>query len=230
MPNTLFLDSSSYDTLEHGDSMDLYSNEIDETIEYPIIVLPVGTVLHRADRTGATSPSDAVPAFFGNRKSIQVYAGTKGDAAFSSYKVIKPLRLFDMNLNSLKDLIFHPDMSDDDKKLLMSYYQVEKGFVLPTMITSKENIMGPHPDYMNRKVARMLCRLGFDGWIVKPFSIEKRQGLVQYVLSRKEKAPYMPEVMVCRWSEHMERLPEAVKGGRVRTRKLLRKRRQTRRR
>jgi hypothetical protein len=131
---------------------------------------------------------------------------------------VKPLRLFEMNLNSLKDILFHPDMTDEDGDLLMKYYQLEKGFVLPTIITSKENIQGTHIDYMNRKIARMMCRLGFDGWIVMPLNMEKRHGLIQYVMSRKTKAPYMPEVMLCRWSEHLERLPEAMKGGRSRSR------------
>jgi hypothetical protein len=221
----LFLDPSSYNSLVYGDPMSV--NIEDEQIQYPMIELPVGAVLHRADRTGATSPSEAIPAFFGNRESIEVYAGNKGNAAYSSYKVVKPLRLFEMNFNSLRDIMFHPDMTDDDADLLMKYYQLEKGFVLPTLITSKENIKGSHIDYMNRKIARLVCRLGFDGWIVMPLNMEKRQGLIQYVMSRKAKAPYMPEVMICRWSEHLERLPEAIKGGR-RTRKARGRRATTR--
>ena len=230
MADTLFMNSSSYDTLAYGDSVEVVMNENNDSIQYPIVVLPVGTVLHRADRTGATTPSDAVPAFFGNRKSIEVYAGTKGDEAYSSYKVMKPLHLFEMNFNSLRDLIFHPGMTDEDITLLKSYYRIEKGFVLPTIITSKENMKGPHPDYMNRKMARLICRLGFDGWIVMPFNVKKRKGLTQFVLSRKEEVPYMPEVMVCRWSEHMERLPAAIKGGRRQTRRRSRRMRQTRKR
>ncbi len=230
MAAALFLDAANYAKLA--------SNTVEintfkgEPIAYPIVEVPVGTVVHRADRKGATTPSAEMPAFFGNRQSISVYAGTAGDAAYSSYKVTKPIRLLNWNFNSVRDLMVHHDLQDDEFELLQKYLNLEDLYVNPIQILSRKNITSTHVDYLNKKIARIVCRLGFDGWIVKPFAPEKREGLIQWVPSRKARAPYAAEMMMCKWSDFMERLPEAVKGGRSRSRKTrkthIRRRRTTR--
>ncbi len=226
MAAALFLDPANYEKLA-SNTVEVNSFK-GEPIAYPIVEVPVGTVVHRADHKGATTPSAEMPAFFGNRQSIAVYARNAGDAAYSSYKVTKPIRLLNWNFNSVRDLMFHHDLQDDEYELLKKYINFDDFYVNPIQILSRDNITGTHVDYLNKKIARIVCRLGFDGWIVKPFAPEKREGLVQWVPSRKARAPYAAEMMICKWSDFMERLPEAIKGGRRSRRRRSRRRRTTR--
>jgi hypothetical protein len=211
----------SFEHLEKGESVffDLEGKQI----ELPTIQIPVDAIFHRADHEGAREPSADIPAFFGNRKSIALYARGKGDEAFSSYKVTRPMRLFEMTLNSIYDLYFHPDLSEDEKEWIQLYLKPEMGAVIPAVPTGPKGPTG-HLPYLNREIAAIVCRLGFDGWIVLPFSPEKRQGLVQFSLVQRKLLPYSPEIMLCNWKQHMERV---VRGG-SKTRRYRSKARRTR--
>jgi hypothetical protein len=157
----------------------------DPTTELPTVVLPVGSVVYRADHAGAKEPGADVPAFFSNHESTGTYThGVKGSR--SSYIVKKEARLFHMNLNSLMELANYVGESGGDTTVFVHYISSWEGdlFVNPSGFTPSdmENYKKgavAHPNYLNRRMAEIVCALGFDGWVVKPFSIEKKTGLPQ---------------------------------------------------
>jgi hypothetical protein len=194
----------------------------------PTIVIPTNTVFHRADWEGIRLPSTDVPAFFGNRESIRVYTRGKGNSVISSYRVNSPLVLFNMNPISLILLSKIPQLTDEEKHYMKQYF-VREGdltYVIPTMPFPSEALLENYKQkkgrgeevyvpYLNRMIAGILCRLGFDGWIVLPYNPRKGEGLLQYSMVRNELSEYTPELMVCNWTEKME----AVKRGGRFTRK-----------
>lgn len=182
--------------------------------ELPTIVLPVGAVIYRADHAGARQPSGDVPAFFTNRGSTRAYR-RKAKGTLSSYVTTKEARLFDMNLNSLFEL--RPYIVDNEKdREVFQNYMIEVGghwAVNPSYFTASDlaeyqEKTVAYPNYLNRRMAEIICRLGFDGWVVKPYDSSKKTGLMQLSLAllAKGKDPlvkYTPEVMLCGWKEFM---------------------------
>ncbi len=155
----------------------------------PTVLLPVGAVVYRADHAGAKEPSGDVPAFFTNVNSTRAYTrGAKGTK--SSYVVKKEARLFHMNLNSLMALARHVASTGGETEVFDRYLAMtedeygERFFVNPsdfleTNLKEYQEGKVSHPNYLNRRLAQIVCSLGFDGWVVKPFDMEKKTGLEQ---------------------------------------------------
>lgn len=197
---------------------------------YPLstIKIPANTTFHRADWEGIKLPSTNVPAFFGNRESITIYTRGKGNSVISSYRVKSPLYLFTMNPINLIKLSKLPQLTAEEKDYMKQYFirEGDLAFVVPTKPFPSEALLQNYQEkkargeeafipYLNRMIAGILCRLGFDGWIVLPYNPEKGEGLLQYSQMRNEIFPYSPEIMVCNWNTKME----AVKKGGRYTRK-----------
>ncbi len=191
-----FLTPNIYGMLEKGIPMRI--EKMGRVFELPTLIIPVGSTVYRADAGGAKSPSNSVPAFFSNDQSITVYK-RGNDRNVSKYRTTRDVRLFLMTIQSLKVLFaFHPDLTPDDKQYMMIYLQKQsEGAVLPIYPTGDR--------YLNRTIANIVCRLGFDGWIVQPF-VEGKSGMLNYSMLRDNILPYKPEVMICRWTECMERI------------------------
>ena len=226
----------------------------------PSVLLPVGSVWYRADRQGAKSPSTEVPAFFTTKELLAPYKKpfpgkpNLGDATVSTYTVTKEAKLFHMTLNSIIALFQNPALTKEEKELVAHWFQLPEEsppYIFPAF-TRPENLGGEFPNYANRRMAALLCRLGFDGWIVKPFNPEKKEGVLQVSVGKvkqiqdsipqlkavplmdlvhhmAEKAPdavlvpYSAEIMLCKWDSIMNR----TAGG---TRKTRKTRKSTRRR
>jgi hypothetical protein len=158
-------------------------------------------------------------AFFGNKASVGIY-GAKNDKNISKYRVKKAMRLLELNMNSAYDLqaslIAHmPDgfLTEDEMELVYIWRDLETNAIRPTIPIGPKDTQGYIP-YLNRFMADLVCRLGFDGWIAFPFDPSKRQGLIQLSLQHGL-IPYSSEIMVCAWAEHMDRV---VEGSRRKTR------------
>ncbi len=183
----------------------------------PTIEIPANTVFHRADWEGVRLPSTDVPAFFGNRESINVYTRGKGNSVISSYRVKSPLVLFNMNPVSLILLSKLPQLTDEEKQYMKQYFvrEGDLAYVIPTIPFPSETLLKNYKEkkergeevyipYLNRMIAGILCRLGFDGWIVLPYNPRKGEGLLQYSIVRNDLSEYTPELMVCNWATKME--------------------------
>jgi len=188
--------------------------------ELPTIHLPVGSVIYRADHGGAKEPSSEVPAFFTNRGSTRAYR-RKQAGTLSSYVVTKEARLFDMNLNSLVKLDEY--LTTDKENEIFGNYLVDVGghlavnpsYFTPDDLAEYQTKKVAMPNYLNRRMAEIVCRLGFDGWVVKPYDFDRKTGLLQLslMLLAAGKDPlieYTPEIMLCNWKGHMgtKALPE----------------------
>lgn len=260
--------SASSFVFENPSIYDSFNETKEADSEIPVIHLPVGAKVFRADREGSTEPSTNVPAFFGNKITIAPYAkpfpgktAKPESETHSAFIVKKSPRLFHMTLNTLIQLggmmerkLDIAESEDEEEffkyalETLGLYFNFEAGCVIPSLPIepskwSKGDKKFRH--YLNRAMAEIVCRLGFDGWMVKPFDPEKKQGMLQVSImklkeiSDKTKIPipillehtvalqgasveYPPEVMLCNWKEFME--PASMSGGR-RSRRTRRQRR-----
>jgi hypothetical protein len=185
--------------------------------EITTLVLPAGSVIHRHDHAGATAPSEAMPAFFGNIRSTALYSRGNPEA-LSSYRIKRDVVLMNMNVGNL--LTVAQSLDGEDEEVMGQYLQQgEDGrwFVIPTIPVGRPNAAG-HIPYLNRRIADIVCAMGFDGWVVKPLNSEKREGLRQFSLVRGGLVPYAPEILLCRWSEVAERIGagmDEMDGGRL---------------
>ena len=212
--NFTFKDKSKFFELEAGEALKKGAGPALSTI-----VLPAGSVIYRADHAGAKQPSGEVPAFFTNRGSTRAYR-RKAKGTLSSYVTTKEARLFDLNINSLFDL--RPYITKEKDREVFENYLIKVGghwavnpsFFTPSDLAEYQEKAkeGAFPNYLNRRMAELICRLGFDGWVVKPYDFDRKTGLIQLSLTllaagEDPLIEYTPEVMLCGWKEFA-----AVKG------------------
>lgn len=163
------------------ETKELYTEN--EPISVPVCILPAGSIIHRYDKEGAHDPSKNVPIFFGNKTSVKFYSGKSKpeeiNATRTSFRLVRPARLFHMNMNSLEKLI-RAKLDDEELEFILNY-RMKDGVILPALPygTVREIGSATRQKAFNRRFAELICRLGFDGYVVKPFSIEKRQGMIQ---------------------------------------------------
>jgi hypothetical protein len=184
------------------------------------LTLKLGSILSRNDRSGAKEPSTEVPAFFGDSQSIRIY-GANHENPTSRYRVVKQPRLFildGIHLIAMFKRAFGP-ITKEDELTIMAYispplnekttyppgFDEEHDLVIqPTGFVTREDLENYKAHgkglYVNRKMANLVCRLGFDGWVALPGD------LYQWVPSRNTVARYAPEIMLCKWDTFMERI------------------------
>jgi hypothetical protein len=173
-----------------------------------------------------------MPAFFTQKNRLGAYKKplqgqpNLGEDTISSYRVKKKMRLLHLSINTIPSLRAHPGIKDNEiyKMLLMLWFQ-EESYVRPSNVfpnNMKKYKSGEvqYLMYLNRYIATMICNLGYDGWIIKPFDFPSGKGLVQYSVVYENIVPYTPEIMICRWSTKMERV---LHGGRRRNTRRVRK-------
>ena len=169
----------------------LYTNKV----SFPICTLPEGSIIHRFDKEGAKDPSKNVPIFFGNKKSVSFYSGKKSDdeinATRSSYRIKRPVRLLHMNAESIGK-IQQLDITLEEMEFIQVYFRmgyvansagknVETPLIVPAMPygTIAEIRSQTYEKTFNRRFAEIVCRLGFDGWVIKGLNPDKEEGVLQ---------------------------------------------------
>jgi DNA polymerase III epsilon subunit-like protein len=180
------------------------------------LILPSGSDLYRHDREGARSPSDQLPAFFGDPITTKPFA-RNNPAAMSAYKTTRDAVLLNLTLDNL--WMVAQSLDGDDEELMAQYLHQEadgRYVVIPTLPIGYPGPSG-HIPYLNRKIADIVCSLGLDGWVAKRYNREKREGLRQMSLLTGAVTEYPPEIMLCRWTDVAERVPVPVGGNRSRT-------------
>ena len=182
--------------------------------------LKLGSILVRNDRGGAKAPSTEAPAFFGDAISTRIY-GANHKNPTSHYKVTKQPCLFPLDAMPLMALAQGQfgKITKEEELTVIAYIdppvneqttyppgfsEEDDAVIQPMGFVTRKNLEEFKAKgqglYINRKLANLVCRLGFDGWIALPGA------LYQWVPSRNAVVPYAPEIMICKWDDFMERV------------------------
>lgn len=168
---------------------------MDAPVPIPVCILPAGSILHRFDKEGAHDPSKEVPIFFGNKASVSFYSGKKTpeeiNATRSSYRLKRPARLLHINAEAMKRFA-ELSITPEEAEFFEVYYRhgfvrnskgenVETPIILPATPygTIAEMRSQTREKTFNRRFAEIVCRLGFDGWVIKQLNPDKQEGVIQ---------------------------------------------------
>lgn len=211
--------------------------------------------------------STKVPLFLGDLQSIRIYARIPPGSpnvdprAISRYIFKGRPTLFEMSAANLEKLLSEPDIEPQFKDYYFAYVKpsqfpkaaeqppadlivdamnppLAKGY--PVVTPNLQSLDPKLPSiYFNRMLAEILCKKGFDGWVLLPGTLLQRFPLRSYAMNPLQYAkdmnsrsikffytPHPPEVMICKW-DSFATWERVSKGGRRKTR---RRRRSTRRR
>lgn len=176
--------------------------------EYELLALKKGGLWYHGSRTNA--PSTAVPAFFSDLSGASIYAG-HNRKKIATYRVKEKARLFVLSYKNLATMLDDPRLTEEEVLTLDRYLQIqERGppYIIPIDFLKRENIEGEHKLYLNRRMANLICRLGYDGWIAFPGTLLQRAidklhlqetGKIRFYL-----ADYNLELMLCKWNLFLE--------------------------
>lgn len=178
---------------------------------YAIKTLQRGLVLFRGEHTDRREPGREVPAYFSDMVSANIY--TRGDPTrLFAFRVKRAPKLIELSYKTLVNLMDDDRLTDEERAVLDQYLQIDGDipYIVPVGFFKREDAEGEHALYLNRRVLNLICRLGYDGWIVLPESVIQRNldtayyketGKLRYRLN-----PYNPEIALCRWAEFLEPL------------------------
>ena len=179
--------------------------------KYVVTTLLHDLQLFRGDHEGKRRPSTAVPAYFADATSAYIY--TRGDPdKLSAYKVIKQPKLFVLSYKNILNLSEEEELEPDEKAALDMYFQIDLEkkipYIVPIGFLKRENAMGEHKLYLNRRILTIVCRLGYDGWIAMPNTLLQRNMDARHYQQTGELRfnynPYNPEIAICHWQQFLE--------------------------
>ena len=180
--------------------------------KYTVMTLMKGLILFRGEHTERREPGREVPAFFADLVSASIYTRGDPDRLFG-FRVKKAPKLFLLSYSNLARLLEDDRLTAEELEILNQYLQVEEDlppYIVPISFYKKADAEGENKLYLNRRVINLICRLGYDGWVVMPESVIQRNldarhyketGQMRYTLN-----PYNPEVAVCSWNNFLEPL------------------------
>jgi len=186
--------------------------EIEDPGAYTVASIQPDTVIYRGDHRGTKIPSGTVPVFFADKQSATIYT-RKDPTKLYSYKIIKELRLFVLSFPSILELMEDERLTAEERAALDGYLNIsDEGvpYIIPVGFLNKENVGGAHPLYLNRRIVNLICRLGYDGWIVFPDALIQRNMDTKYYMETQKVRyvlnPYNPEIVICKWDEFVVHL------------------------
>jgi len=201
-------------------SSDVYSQLKRETLDgVDVVELPAGSTLYRTDPPGRETPPPSLELFLGDKQMVGEFYGSKGSEprTLSAYTTTAPANLMVLTLANLKSLATGPDRSfvtewylDYRTRLPPRIFETMAGEMaalakqpeIPIVVPAKPlPKTSEYANYTNRELARIVCKRGFDGWIVFPNSV------VEYQPSTRVAAIYSAEVMLCKGAEVATRTP-----------------------
>ncbi len=192
--------------LERSSDYDRFATEAAEIDGYKTRTVPKQLVVFRG---GQEAPSASVPAFFGDRTTIDKYLRNKPENLWTFRFVERP-RLFELSYPNLIKL-FDEDarLTDLERSALDAYLVVSETsmpYVWPVTFLSAADKAANL--YLNRRILNIVCRLGFDGWIVMPDSlVQKNIDLAHFRETEEIRyalTVYEPEIALCEWTSFLE--------------------------
>ena len=164
--------------------------------------------MFRGDHMGKKIPSGKVPVFFADAMSAYIY--TRGDSTkLSAYVVTRQPKLFVLSYKNILKLIEEESrLEEEEKAALEQFFQVDVDrkipFIVPVGFLKKEDALGEHKLYLNRRILNIVCRLGYDGWIAMPDTLVQRNLDAQHYKATGEVRfklnSYNPEIAICKWA------------------------------
>jgi hypothetical protein len=197
--------------LDEGILKPATKNARNNVYDYTSYKLRKNCVLFR----GGTKPGTDVPAFFGPLSTAKTYSRGNNKKIYA-YNVRKEPKLFQLSYENLVTLFDSDErLTPIEREALDKYLVVSENmppYVVPIDFLVPENrpAEGRHPLYLNRRVLNIICRLGYDGWVVLPDTLLQRNldakhfqrtGKVRYTLN-----PYEAEVALCNWDEFLDEI------------------------
>ena len=176
--------------------------------DYMVVTLMEGLQMFRGDHMGKKIPSGKVPVFFADAMSAYIY--TRGDSTkLSAYVVTRQPKLFVLSYKNILKLIEEESrLEEEEKAALEQFFQVDVDrkipFIVPVGFLKKEDALGEHKLYLNRRILNIVCRLGYDGWIAMPDTLVQRNLDAQHYKATGEVRfklnSYNPEIAICKWA------------------------------
>ncbi len=237
----IFQSKEAFSNLVAGPPKDGYATRQFASMDVPVYIFradrkqtPTGFV------PNAAPVSNEFPMFVSDLDSIGIYtrvppgSGPMNPSTLSRYTLTKNPVLFDMSPDNLDRLLADPKVQGESgMEDLKQWYFVRadltkapKSKYPPTVSDLVRNgvvkgtetdipVLTPKLDevYLNRLLSNMLCKLGFDGWVVMPGAFLQRFPIREYrelppAVYQSDFAkgklkffytPYPPEVMLCKW-------------------------------
>jgi len=184
---------------------------LDKEYNYQRFTIKIGTQIFRGDHDKKMLPSKEVPAFFTDVISAMIY--TRGDSdKLSGFTIKKQPVLFHLSYENLLELFDNDTrLGKEEKDALDKYLNVAEDsppYIIPVEFFKKENAVGEHKLYLNRRILNIVCRLGYDGWIALPDTLLQRNLDTQYYREtgkmRFKLNIYNPEIALCNWDLFLE--------------------------
>ena len=180
--------------------------------DYMVVTLMEGLQMFRGDHVGKKIPSGKVPVFFADAMSAYIY--TRGDSKkLSAYVVKTQPKLFVLSYKNILKLIDdETHLEEEEKTALEQFLQVDVDrkipYIVPVGFLKKEDALGDHKLYLNRRILNIVCRLGYDGWIAMPDTLVQRNMDARHYKETGELRfklnPYNPEIAICNWATFLD--------------------------
>jgi hypothetical protein len=209
--NIIFVDTE--DVLDQdGVLIPVAKNSRTNKYGYDIVKLRKNVCLYR----GGIRASPDVPAFFGPLPTALTYS-RGNDTTVYGYVIKKEPRLFVLSYRNLIKL-FDEDtrLTPVEKVALDNYLVVSETappYVVPVAFLFPEDL--PSPDrpngmILNRRILNLICRLGYDGWVVRPRTLIQRNLDTAYKQAtgkdRFEFNMYRGEITLCSWGDFAQEI------------------------
>jgi hypothetical protein len=197
--------------LQEGILKPAAKNSRNNVYNYKSYRLKKGVVIFRG---GVKAGTDA-PAFFGALTTAEFFS--KGnDEKIYGYRVRKEPKLLQLSYANLITLFENDERLTEIERAALDKYLVvsddQPPYVVPVDFLLPEDKVGEgrYPLYLNRRILNMVCRLGYDGWVVLPGTLIQRNLDTEYFMKkgkvRYQLNPYNTEVALCAWDEFLEEI------------------------
>lgn len=146
----------------------------------------------------------------------------RGERSLLAFRTIRAARLLELSVATVENILEHPDISERDRRYLRLWIQkaangslaVNIGIPIEFITHNYPSFTGVEESnlaygYLNRLIVEIICRLGLDGWVVRPYCSETGCGMKRKVV--EQIVDYLPEIMLCSWANHLILIRDAEK-------------------
>lgn len=156
---------------------------IDSNEYYNRATYNVGVSIYHGAKYAGPKHVGTVPVFFADQRHALVYAKKRNPQFVKKFTFKKQPTLFQLSYDNLDILKKDTRLTDEERATIDMYY-VNDGknkFIWPVGFLYEKDMVGSGENarnlYLNRRMINLICRLGFDGWVVAKNSVMKQKNL-----------------------------------------------------